>query len=241
MKRGVNYSRTSTSAGAAPLVKKHLPEISRALLEGENRAKFASFLRNHEKNGLYALYKKNGELYYVGRASDLLARLGTHRSDLHGKNWDKLAIYIIESTLTLHEVESLLIAVSKPPGNRNRGRLKGDLKKALKGFLKAAALEEINASLYPNQKVRQTNTTFRITDKKIENFIRSEGVTKTAEILGVSQGRVSQLRGEKKLREWIVAAGKREKFLDAIEVVKGRKKEKHGGRESTTVRSPLQV
>jgi hypothetical protein len=48
---------------AATRVKKHLPEISRAMLEGENREKFAAFLREHEKNGLYALYKKNGELY----------------------------------------------------------------------------------------------------------------------------------------------------------------------------------
>jgi hypothetical protein len=104
------------------------------MLEGENREKFAAFLREHEKNGLYALYKKNGELYYVGRASNLLGRLQIHRSDLHGKNWDRLAIYILDEKVTLHEVESVLIAVSKPPGNKNRGRLKGDLKKALKEF-----------------------------------------------------------------------------------------------------------
>jgi GIY-YIG catalytic domain len=231
VKAGAKRSRASTT-GTIPLVKKNLPEISRALLEGENREKFASFLREHEKNGLYALYKKNGELYYVGRASDLLARLRIHRSDLHGKNWDKLAIYIIESTLTLHEVESLLIAVSKPPGNTNRGRLKGDLKKALKSFLKTAALEEINASLYPNQKLPQAKKSHRITDKKIENFVKSRGVLKTADILGVSQGRVSQLRGEKRLREWIIAAGKREKMLDAIETARPRKKRIRRGQKS---------
>ena len=95
-------------------MRKHLKEISRALLEGENREKFVAFLRDHERQGLYALYKKNGELYYVGRASNLLQRLGTHTSDLHGKRWDKLAIYIIDEKLKLHDVESLLIAVSKP-------------------------------------------------------------------------------------------------------------------------------
>ena len=133
-------SRRRHRRSGAPLVKKYLPEVSRALLEGESREKFANFLKDHERNGLYALYKKNGELYYVGRASYLLGRLSTHTSDLHGRRWDKLAIYIIDDKLTLHEVESLLIAVSKPEGNTNRGRLKGDLKKALKASMKAAAL-----------------------------------------------------------------------------------------------------
>src|SRR6267154_6505295 len=87
------------SSGSSPFVRKHLSEISRALLEGENKEKFAGFLREHEKQGLYALYRKNGELYYVGRASNLLGRLSSHRSDLHGKKWDKLAIDIIDETL----------------------------------------------------------------------------------------------------------------------------------------------
>lgn len=114
-------------------------------------------------------------------------------------------------------MESLLIAVSKPEGNKNRGRLKGDLKKALKDFMKTAAIEEITASLYPNVEPKQTKKSHRITEKKIEAFIDEKGVTKTANILGVSQGRISQLRGEKRLRRWVIAAGKREKLLVAIE------------------------
>lgn len=155
----------------APFVRKHIAEISRALLEGENREKFVDFLKTHEKHGLYALYTKAGELYYVGRASNLVQRLSTHTSDLHGKKWDKLAIYILDERLKLHDVESLLIAVSKPEGNTNRGRLKGDLKKELKSFMKAAAMEEIQASLYPNLKPRPNEKNRRITENKIEAFI----------------------------------------------------------------------
>ncbi len=202
---------------STPLVKKHLPEVSRALLEGESREKFVTFLKDHERNGLYALYKRNGELYYVGRASDLLGRLSTHTGDLHGKKWDKLAIYIIDDKVTLHDVESLLIAVSKPEGNTNRGRLAGDLKKALKASMKAAALDEINASLYPNLEPKESKKGLRITENKIEEFIKETGVVKTAVVLGVTPGRISQLRGEKRLRQWVIAAGKREKILAAIE------------------------
>jgi hypothetical protein len=197
--------------------------MSRALLEGENKEKFVEFLRDHEKQGLYALYKKNGELYYVGRASNLLQRLATHTADLHGKKWDKLAIYIIDEKLTLHDVESLLIAVSKPEGNKNRGRLKGDLKKSLRDFMKTAAIEEIDASLYPNLEPKQTKKSRRITEKKIDAFIRQNGVQKTADILRVTPGRVSQLRGERRLRQWVIAAGKREKLLLAIETARPKK------------------
>jgi len=217
--------RLRASSANVALVRKHLSEISRALLEGENKEKFAGFLKEHEKQGLYALYKKNGELYYVGRASNLLGRLSTHRSDLHGKKWDKLAIYIIDERLTLHDVESLLIAVSKPEGNKNRGKLKGDMKKALKDFMKAAAIEEITASLYPNVEPKQTKKGRRITEKKIETFIAEKGVSKTANILGVSQGRISQLRGEKRLRQWIIAAGKREKILVAMEAARAKNRD----------------
>jgi GIY-YIG catalytic domain len=215
--------RKRSSKHSIRLVRKHLSEISRALLEGQNKEKFATFLKDHEKQGLYALYKKNGELYYVGRASDLLGRLNAHRSDLHGKKWDKLAIYIIEGKLNLHDVESLLIAVSKPEGNKNLGKLKGDLKKALKDSMKTAAIEEITASLYPNQEPKQAKKGRRITEKKIEAFIRNKGVAKTADILGVSPGRISQLRGDKRLRGWVIAAGKREKLLVAIEAARSKK------------------
>lgn len=200
-----------------PFVTKHLSEISRALLEGDNREKFAAFLSDHEKQGLYALYKKNGELYYVGRASNLLSRLSTHRSDLHGKKWDKLAIYIIDNKLNLHDVESLLIAVSKPEGNENQGKLKGDLKKALRDSMKSAAIEEIAASLYPNQEPKQAKKSRRITDNKILAFIKLRGLKETARIFGISSGRVSQLKGENRLRRWVIAAGKRDKLLVAIE------------------------
>src|SRR5260370_27367651 len=125
MKRRRRGFSKRLAGDSSPLVKKHLTEISRALLEGESKARFAEFLKDHEKHALYALYKKNGELYYVGRASNLLSRLSSNRSDLHGQKWDKLAIYIIDKKLTLHEMESILIASSKPDGNRNREQMRG--------------------------------------------------------------------------------------------------------------------
>jgi len=56
--------RKHLNSESTPFVKKYLPAISRALVEGENRDRFVEFLKSHEKQGLYALYKKNGDLYY---------------------------------------------------------------------------------------------------------------------------------------------------------------------------------
>jgi hypothetical protein len=108
--------------------------------------------------------------------------------------------------------------------------LKGDLKKDLRDFLKTVSDEEIDASLYPNQEPRQGKKGILITEKKIDAFIKAKGVAKTAEILGVSQGRVSQLRGD--MRKWLIAAGKREKLLAAMEKLRsrtGRRKKKRAG------------
>jgi hypothetical protein len=119
----------------------------------------------------------------------------------------------------LHDVESLLIAVSKPEGNKNRGRLKGDLKKDLKRFLKTAADEEISASVYPNQKRMQRGSR-RITDKATKTFIDSVGLKRTAARLGVTGGRVWQLKRDNRLRQWVIAAGKREELLVAIDAAR---------------------
>jgi hypothetical protein len=45
------HSRSSSMLDSSLLVRKHLPQISRALLEGENKEKFVAFLKDHEKQG----------------------------------------------------------------------------------------------------------------------------------------------------------------------------------------------
>jgi len=86
--------------------------------------------------------------------------------------------------------------------------------------METAAVKEIAASLYPNLEPKQEKKNRRITEKKIEAFIQKKGVSKTASILGVSEVRVSQLRGEKRLRRWVIAAGRSEKLLVAIETAR---------------------
>lgn len=100
------------------LVCQHLENISVKMLE-EYQAVIKSFVRG--RNGVYALYRR-GKLYYVGLASSLLGRLKTHLSDRHGKTWDRFSVYLTIGPDYMKEIESVLIRIADPPGNRVKGK-----------------------------------------------------------------------------------------------------------------------
>ena len=73
------------------------------------------------KWGVYALYKKK-KLYYVGLASNLMGRLKTHLRDRHYNEWDRFSVYLTIKSSHIKELESLLIRVTDPTGNRTKGK-----------------------------------------------------------------------------------------------------------------------
>jgi Restriction Enzyme Adenine Methylase Associated len=100
------------------LVCQHLENISRDALE-----KFQDTIRDYVRGrqGVYALYRRN-RLYYVGLASDLRWRLNAHLKDRHGERWDRFSVYFTVGATHLREMESLLLRVAKPKGNKQKGR-----------------------------------------------------------------------------------------------------------------------
>lgn len=81
------------------------------------------------RTGVYALYRRDS-LYYVGLASNLMGRLQMHLKDRHMGVWDRFSVYVTRSDEHMRELESLLLRIVSPKGNRVSGRLKGavDLK-----------------------------------------------------------------------------------------------------------------
>uniref|UniRef100_A0A7V3E7M3 GIY-YIG nuclease family protein n=1 Tax=Ignavibacterium album TaxID=591197 RepID=A0A7V3E7M3_9BACT len=71
--------------------------------------------------GVYTLYKKN-KLYYVGLANNLMGRLKTHLKDRHRGAWDRFSVYLTIKSSHIKELESLLIRVTNPPGNKLQGK-----------------------------------------------------------------------------------------------------------------------
>jgi len=102
----------------AQLVCQHLENISRKMLE-EYQDVFKGFVRG--RNGVYALYRR-GKLYYVGLAGSLLGRLKHHLKDHHAKTWDRFSVYLTIGPDYMKEIESVLLRIATPPGNKVKGK-----------------------------------------------------------------------------------------------------------------------
>ncbi len=83
------------------------PELVRRLIRG--------------RSGLYALYRKD-KLYYVGLASNLMGRIKGHLRDRHKGLWDRFSVYLTSDAEHIKELESLLLRIVAPKGNRVRGK-----------------------------------------------------------------------------------------------------------------------
>jgi hypothetical protein len=102
----------------APLVIEHLEGISRTAIKlyPEIVTEFA-----RGKSGVYALYKGNS-LYYVGLAKNLRSRLHHHLRDRHAEQWNRFSIFLTQNDEHLKELESLVLRIAAPEGNRVGGK-----------------------------------------------------------------------------------------------------------------------
>lgn len=100
------------------LVSQHLENISREALE-----KYQDIIRRYvrHRQGVYALYRRN-KLYYIGLASNLRSRLAHHLRDRHKESWDRFSVYLTIGDSHLKELESLVLRVVKPKGNKQKGK-----------------------------------------------------------------------------------------------------------------------
>ena len=74
--------------------------------------------------GIYALYDNHG-LYYVGLAvNSLRKRIKEHTRDRHRKKWMRFSWYHVPKIVLIKDLESVLISVLDPKGNKNKGKLK---------------------------------------------------------------------------------------------------------------------
>jgi hypothetical protein len=67
--------------------------------------------------GIYALYD-DGELYYVGKSTDLRKRVKHHLRDRHYAAWSHFSLYLVRRAEHIGEIESLIVRISNPKGNR---------------------------------------------------------------------------------------------------------------------------
>ncbi len=95
--------------------------------------------------GVYALYDDIG-LYYVGRSTNLKGRVKHHLKDRHAASWTHFSLYLLRSEEHVEEIESLLISIASPRGNRSRpkGKANDAMLKKLKLMVKSKYREEFD-------------------------------------------------------------------------------------------------
>jgi hypothetical protein len=105
----------------AGLVIEHLEGISRTAIKRYPEL-ITEFVRG--RSGVYALYNNN-DLYYVGLAKNLRSRLHGHLRDRHAEAWDRFNVYLTQGDEHLKELESLVLRIASPKGNRIAGKFMG--------------------------------------------------------------------------------------------------------------------
>jgi len=134
------------------MAKKKVKRTSRAIVVGHlEKISSGVFERYPEQitgltegtQGVYALYRRQ-KLYYIGLASDLKRRIKWHLNDKHKGKWDRFSLYIIRKTDHIREVESVVVRIAEPRGNKQRGRLGGskNLVRKLDAAIKERQKEE---------------------------------------------------------------------------------------------------
>lgn len=95
--------------------------------------------------GIYALYDGN-ELYYVGKSAGLKKRVKQHLKDRHYASWTHFSLYLVRRSEHIHEIESLIVRIANPEGNRvmPRGKSSGQMLKELKSMIKERQREEFD-------------------------------------------------------------------------------------------------
>jgi hypothetical protein len=95
-------------------------------------------------HGIYALYDGT-DLYYVGKSTDLRKRVRAHLRDRHLANWTHFSLYLVRSANHLDDMESLLVRIANPKGNRVAPRGNGNamLRRELSTRIKQRQKQEL--------------------------------------------------------------------------------------------------
>lgn len=152
-KKATRRTSKRRSIRSEALVLGHLERVSRRLLE-EHFDVVRRFIGRSP--GIYALYRKD-RLYYVGLASGLSGRLRAHIRDKHKASWDHFSMYLTIKDQHIKELESLLLRIVAPTGNRVSGRVAGskNLQPRLLDFIREQNRQDLHNLFGIRKKAKQ--------------------------------------------------------------------------------------
>jgi hypothetical protein len=133
-----------------------------------------------KKHGVYALYDED-ELYYVGKAIDLKRRVGQHLKDRHLALWTHFSLFLTTKSTYIDEIESILITLASPKGNRvrPRGNVDNKLKSALEKLIREQQKLELGYILGEKKRKATRIARSRVRPKLEGFFSKSRPLTRT--------------------------------------------------------------
>jgi hypothetical protein len=162
------------------LVSQYLERVSHKALE-----RYQELLKDftRRRNGVYALYRGD-RLYYVGLARDLRGRINQHLKNRHKGAWDRFSVYLTIGEDHIRALESLVLRIVRPKGNRQIGKFRGaeDLRRALRRRAREEIYQELE-ELFPR----------RVLAKKVRALEGS--LEEKRPVLAAFRNRPSRLRG----------------------------------------------
>ena len=97
------------------------------------------------KHGIYILYDKKGEVYYIGKTEKLRRRLKSHLR-YKKRKWNRFTIYFTRSKKYMDIIEEILISMVKPKGNKQTPKKLTNMKKKTGYQAKKSASKEIKTN-----------------------------------------------------------------------------------------------
>jgi Restriction Enzyme Adenine Methylase Associated/GIY-YIG catalytic domain len=148
----------------------HLEKIGAKVFD-DFSSSITDLIKGHQ--GIYALFKKD-RLYYVGLARNLKSRINAHNRDRHQNKWTHFSLYIIRKEDHIKEIESLVLRIAYPKGNKIKGKLKHskDIRPLLKRRLKDEWIKQLDGIIGGSKKEKIGGTSRKIKKSKVERPLK---------------------------------------------------------------------
>ena len=97
------------------------------------------------KPGIYILYNKKGDIYYIGKANEIMTRIMEHKNNRHSKKWEKFSVFLTKKASHLDHLETAFISIINPKGNaQNRRTIPSSMEARIKRAMKKEDAEYRN-------------------------------------------------------------------------------------------------
>ncbi len=173
------------------LFKRSYKEILRKRIEG--------------KHGIYALYDKNEELYYIGQTNQMKKRIQYHKKDHHANKWETFSVLFTRRSHYPAFLEDAFISiVGAPKGNKQKPLKIKPLNSQIEKDIREVANKKVDKMVGKKPSKRNTTKQRRRKVVKKRRSSKDQGGNPFKKQVSL----IGQYKGGKEHRVFWLASGK---------------------------------